>query len=117
MDLAIGVIIGSAFGKIVSSLVNDIIMPLLGIVLGKIDLTSAKIVIKKAVGDAAELSITYGQFLQTVIDFLIIALSLFFVTKAILAFKKKEEEKPQEPKPSEQEKLLAEIRDLLKEKA
>lgn len=117
VDLAIGVIIGSAFGKIVSSLVNDIIMPLLGIVLGKIDLTSAKIVIKKAVGDAAELSITYGQFLQTVIDFLIIALSLFFVTKAILAFKKKEEEKPQEPKPSEQEKLLAEIRDLLKEKA
>jgi large conductance mechanosensitive channel len=82
------VIIGGAFGKIVSSLVNDIIMPLLGIVLGKIDLTSAKIVIKKAAGDAAELSITYGQFLQTVIDFLIIALSLFFVTKAILAFKK-----------------------------
>jgi large conductance mechanosensitive channel len=116
VDLAIGVIIGGAFGKIVSSLVNDLITPLLGIVLGQVDLTSLKWVIKPAVGDVAELSLKYGQFLQSVLDFLIIALSLFFVMKALLSFKKKEEEKPQEPIPSKEEILLTEIRDLLKEK-
>lgn len=115
VDLAIGVIIGGAFGKIVSSLVNDIIMPLLGIILGQIDLTSLKIVIRPAAGDIAELSLKYGQFLQAIIDFLIIALSIFFIVKVLLSFKKKEEEKPQEPKPSKEELLLTEIRDLLKE--
>lgn len=120
VDLAIGVIIGGAFGKIVSSLVNDIIMPLLGIILGRIDLTSLKLVIRPAEGDIAELSITYGQFLQSVIDFLIISLSIFFLMKVLFAFKKKEEkkeeEKQQEPTPSKEELLLTEIRDLLKEK-
>ncbi|HOM02441.1 MAG TPA: large-conductance mechanosensitive channel protein MscL [Acetivibrio sp.] len=116
VDLAIGVIIGGAFGKIVSSLVDDIVMPLLGIILGRIDLTSLKLVIRPASGDIAELSLKYGQFLQSVIDFLIIALSIFFMMKLLFIFRKKEEEKPKEPEPSKEELLLAEIRDLLKEK-
>lgn len=119
VDLAIGVIIGGAFGKIVTSVVNDIIMPLLGIVVGRIDLTSLKLVIRPTVGDVAELSIQYGQFLQTAVDFLIIALSLFFVMKGLLRFQKKEEAKPQPPAPppelSKEEKLLTEIRDLLRD--
>lgn len=115
-DLAIGVIIGGAFGKIVSSLVDDIIMPFLGVILGRIDLASLKWIIREADATTAELSLQYGQFLQAVIDFLIIALSLFFVMRAILAFKKKEEEKPADPEPSQEEKLLTEIRDILKEK-
>lgn len=116
IDLAIGVIIGGAFGKIVSSLVDDIIMPLLGIILGRIDLTSLKLVIKPAAEDVAELSLKYGQFLQSVIDFLIIAFSIFFMMKLLFAFKKKEEEKPKAPEPSKEELLLTEIRDLLKER-
>jgi len=119
VDLAIGVIIGGAFGKIVTSLVNDIIMPVLGIIVGRIDLTSLKLVIRPASGDIAELSIMYGQFMQTAVDFLIIAFSLFFVMKAIVRFQKKEEEKPQAPppppEPSNEERLLTEIRDLLRE--
>ena len=119
IDLAIGVIIGGAFGKIVTSLVNDIIMPLLGIVVGRIDLTSLKLVIRPASETLAELSIPYGQFLQTAVDFLIIAFSLFFVTRAIVRFQKKEEEKsqapPPPPEPSKEEQLLTEIRDLLRE--
>ncbi|SHK50221.1 large conductance mechanosensitive channel [Hathewaya proteolytica DSM 3090] len=116
VDLAVGVIIGGAFGKIVTSLVNDIIMPLIGIILGRVDLTSLKFVIKPAVGDVAELSVKYGQFLQAIIDFLIIALSIFFVVKLLLSFKKKEEAAPTETKPSNEEVLLTEIRDLLKER-
>lgn len=119
VDLAIGVIIGGAFGKIVTSLVNDIIMPLLGIVVGRIDLTSLKLVIRPEAGDMAELSIQYGQFLQTAVDFLIIALSLFFMMKAFLRLQKREEEKPPAPEPppepSKEERLLTEIRDLLRE--
>jgi large conductance mechanosensitive channel len=119
VDLAIGVIIGGAFGKILTSLVNDMLMPLLGIVVGRIDLTSLKLVIRPAIGDVAELSILYGQFLQTAVDFLVIALSLFFVMKAMLRFRKREEEKPEMPKPppepSNEERLLTEIRDLLRD--
>mgnify|MGYP001191323565 CR=1 FL=1 len=119
VDLAIGVIIGGAFGKIVTSLVNDIIMPVLGIIVGRIDLTSLKLVIRPASEALAELSIPYGQFLQTAVDFLIIAFSLFFMTRAIVRFQKKEEEKsqapPPPPEPSKEEQLLTEIRDLLRE--
>lgn len=114
LDLAVGVIIGGAFGKIVSSLVNDIIMPILGIFTGKINLTALKIVISPERGDAAELSIKYGQFLQTMIDFFLVALSIFIVIKVLNSFKKKQEEKPQESKPSKEEELLTEIRDILK---
>ena len=118
LDLAIGVIIGGAFGKIVTSLVNDIIMPLLGIILGRINLTNLKWVIRPAVGeDIKELAVMYGSFMQNILDFLIIALSIFLFTKLLTSFKKKEEAKPAEPpKPSNEEVLLAEIRDLLKDK-
>lgn len=118
LDLAVGVIIGGAFGKIVTSLVNDIIMPILGIILGRINLTNLKWVIRPGVeGGEAELAVLYGGFLQNIIDFLIIALSIFFFIKLLTSFKKKEEVKPAEPpKPSKEEVLLTEIRDILKEK-
>lgn len=115
MDLAVGVIIGGAFGKIVTSLVNDIIMPVLGIILGRINLQHLKWIIRPAEGEAAELSVLYGAFIQNIIDFLIIAFSIFLVIKLLEKFKKKEEEKPAEPpKPTKEEELLTEIRDLLK---
>lgn len=113
MDMAVGVIIGSAFGKIVTSVVDDLLMPLLGIVVGGVDFTklSAKI------GDA---TITYGNFIQNVIDFLIIATCIFFIIKTLDKFTKKkeseEEKKEETPKKDENILLLEEIRDLLKEK-
>ena len=117
LDLAVGVIIGGAFGKIVTSLVNDMIMPLLGILLGRINLTDLKWVIRPAVGEKAELAVLYGCFLQNIVDFLIIAISIFLFMKLLSSFKKKEEAKPAEPpKPSGEEVLLTEIRDLLKNK-
>lgn len=115
LDMAVGVIIGGAFGKIVTAAVNDLIMPLLGLILGRIDLTSLKLVLREANGTTAELSITYGAFLQNVLDFLIIAFSIFIVIRLINRFKHKEEEAPPAPKPSNEEILLTEIRDLLKE--
>ncbi|MGM9850202.1 MAG: large conductance mechanosensitive channel protein MscL [Bacilli bacterium] len=110
IDLAVGVIIGGAFGKIVSSIVNDILMPLLGIVLGGIDFTSLSV----KIGDAV---ITYGNFIQNVIDFLIIALCVYIlisIINKITSKIKKEEEKKEEAKKSEEVALLEEIRDLLK---
>ena len=112
VDMAVGVIIGSAFGKIVTSIVDDILMPLLGIVIGGIDFTNLSIKIKDA-------TVTYGVFIQNVIDFLIIALCIFFMVKSIdkITKKNKEEEKVEEaPKKEENTLLLEEIRDLLKEK-
>lgn len=110
LDLAIGVIIGAAFGKIVSSLVNDIIMPIIGLMLGGIDLTALSV----PLGDA---ELMYGVFLQTLIDFFIIAFSIFLFIKFLNKFKKKEEEKaPVAPTPTKEEILLTEIRDLLKER-
>lgn len=118
IDLAIGVIIGGAFGKITTSLVNDVITPLLGLIVGRIDLTSLKIVLRAASETDAGLAITYGVFLQNVLDFLIISFSIFMVIRFINRFKKEEEAPaaPQAPpEPSNEEKLLAEIRDLLKD--
>jgi large conductance mechanosensitive channel len=89
IDLAIGIIIGSAFSKIVSSLVNDMIMPLLGILTGKIDLTTLKWVITEENENTSELAIRYGQFLQTMIDFLIVTFSIFLVIKFLNSLKKK----------------------------
>lgn len=120
LDLSVAVIIGGAFGKIVTSFVNDIIMPTLGLFLGKINLTGLKFVISEATGEAAEVAINYGNFLQAVIDFLIIGASIFLFVKAISKFKRRqEEEKEAEKAPSltKQEELLVEIRDLLKEMA
>ena len=115
VDMAVGIIIGAAFGKIVSSFVNDIIMPPLGILIGGVDFSDLAIVLKEAVGEAPAVSINYGSFIMTVIDFLIIAIAIFVAIKAMNAMKKQEEEAPSEPpKPSNEEVLLAEIRDLLK---
>ncbi|GIO89900.1 large conductance mechanosensitive channel protein MscL [Paenibacillus lactis] len=109
LDLAIGVIIGAAFGKIVSSLVSDIIVPLIGLLMGGVDLSG----LKATLGDA---TITYGIFLQTVVDFLIVSFSIFMFIRTLNRFKRKEEAKPDEPPaPSKEEVLLTEIRDLLKQ--
>lgn len=111
MDMAVGVIIGGAFGKIVSSLVDDIFMPIIGVLTGGIDFSKVSIM----VGDA---EVKYGMFIQNVIDFLIIAICIFTMIKAMNSLsKKKEEEEPTAPaEPSNEEKLLGEIRDLLKNK-
>lgn len=116
VDLAVGVIIGGAFGKIVTSLVNDVIMPLLGLLLGGINFAEDKLLLREASGTTEALYLNYGQFLQSVIDFLIISFSIFLFIKAINSFKKKEEEKPKPIEPTKEEVLLTEIRDLLKER-
>lgn len=108
VDMAVGVIIGSAFGKIVSSLVNDIFMPLIGIIIGGLDFSKLTLTVGEAV-------IAYGTFIQNIVDFLIIALCIFMMIKVLAKFKKKEEVKPEPVKESEEVVLLREIRDLLKE--
>ncbi|MDF2717710.1 MAG: mscL [Paenibacillus sp.] len=110
LDLAIGVIIGAAFGKIVSSLVNDILMPILGLILGGLNFNGLAFTF----GDAV---IKYGTFLQTVLDFFIVACSIFLIIKLLSRLKRKEEAKPSAPPaPTKEEILLAEIRDLLKQR-
>lgn len=126
MDMAVGVIIGGAFGKIVTSLVNDILMPLLGLATGGINFNEKMVVLSpEVVNDAGEVvkaaaTLKYGSFIQNIIDFLIIALCIFFITKAMntmsAKLKKEEEAKPEAPKGPTQEELLTEIRDLLKNK-
>ena len=124
MDMAVGVIIGGAFGKISTSLVNDIIMPLISMLTGGIDFSDWKWVLKAATEETAEVAVNYGTFLATILDFLIIAFAVFLMLKAINGFhdkmKKKEAEAPAAPpappEPSNEEKLLTEIRDLLKQK-
>ena len=117
LDLAVGVIIGGAFGKIVSSLVNDILMPVFGIILGRVNFADLKYVITPASGDIAEAALRYGAFIQSVIDFLIIAASIFFFIKLISFKKKKATEAAHTPVAISREVvLLEEIRDLLKEK-
>ncbi len=115
VDMAIGIIIGAAFGKIVSSLVADVIMPPIGVILGGVDFSNLAITIKHATVNSPAVVIGYGRFIQTLVDFIIIAFALFFVVRAINSLKKKQEEAPQvPPAPSKEEQLLAEIRDLLK---
>ncbi len=122
MDMAVGIIIGGAFGKIVSSLVSDVIMPPIGMLLGGMKFDSFKYVLKQATVDASgaavpEVAINYGSFIQVVVDFLIIAFSIFVVIKGINSLKKQKEEAPAAPPaPSNEEVLLSEIRDLLKNK-
>ena len=120
MDMAVGVIIGGAFGKISTSLVNDIIMPLISMLTGGVDFSSWKWVLKAAVGETPEVAVNFGLFLATILDFIIIAFAVFCMIKAINSFHRKKEEAPAEPapepEPSNEEKLLAEIRDLLKNK-
>ena len=117
MDMAIGIIIGAAFGKIVSSLVGDVIMPPIGLLLGGVDFSSLSITLKHAAEGTEPVTLKYGVFINSVIDFLIIAFSIFIVVKGINSMKKKEEEKPAEPpKPTKEEVLLAEIRDELRKR-
>lgn len=115
VDMAVGIIIGAAFGKIVASLVADVIMPPIGLAMGGVNFTDLAIVLKEAVGDVAAVKINYGKFIQTVLDFLIVAIAIFVGIKAMNSMRKKEEESPSEPpKPPKNEVLLEEIRDLLK---
>lgn len=115
VDMAVGIIIGVAFGKIIASMVSDIIMPPLGLLIGGVNFTDLKIVMKAAVGENPAVTLNYGNFLQVVFDFLIIAFVVFMMIKAMNAAKKKEEEKPAAPPaPTKEEILLTEIRDLLK---
>ena len=112
VDMAVGIIIGGAFGKIVSSLVKDVIMPPIGMVMGGVDFSDLAIALGEGEGAA---SINYGLFVNTVLDFLIVAFAIFMLIKGINSLKRKEEEKPAEPpKPSAEEVLLTEIRDALK---
>lgn len=118
IDMAVGIIIGGAFGKIVSSIVNDIIMPPIGLLVGGVNFTDLKFVLKAAIEDSPAVTINYGSFLQVTFDFLIIAFAIFMVIKAMNSAKKKEAEAPAAPAPapapSKEEVLLTEIRDLLK---
>lgn len=117
VDMAVGIIIGAAFGKIVSSFVADVIMPPLGLLLGGVDFKDLAIVLKEAVGEAPAVVIAYGQFIQTIVDFLIIAFAIFMAIKVMNSLKTKEEEAPAAPPaPSKEEVLLTEIRDILKQK-
>ena len=115
VDMAVGIVIGGAFGKIVSSFVNDVLMPPIGMALGGVDFSDLAMTLKEAGGDVAAVTLNYGSFIQTVIDFIIIAFAIFMVIKAMNKLKKKEEAAPAvPPKPSAEETLLAEIRDLLR---
>lgn len=123
IDMAVGVIIGGAFGKIVSSLVNDIIMPVISLCTGSMNFTDMKAELSPAEVNAAgevvreAVTFNYGMFIQNIVDFIIIALSIFVALRVIMKFKKKEEEAPAAPpQPTNEEKLLTEIRDLLKNK-
>lgn len=117
VDMAVGIVIGAAFGKIVSALVAGVLMPPIGVLLGGVDFSSLAYIVKEAAGDAPAVVISYGKFIQTVIDFTIIAFAIFMVVKGINSLKKKEEAAPKAPaKPSAEEVLLMEIRDLLKAK-
>jgi large conductance mechanosensitive channel len=115
VDMAVGIIIGAAFGKIVSSMVSDILMPPLGLLIGGVNFTDLKVVLKAATDAAPAVTWNYGNFIQACFDFLIVAFAVFMAIKAINSAKKKEEANPAAPPaPAMQELLLQEIRDLLK---
>lgn len=115
VDMAVGIIIGAAFGKIVSALVAGVLMPPIGVLLGGVDFTDLAYVVKEAAGTEQAVVIAYGKFIQTVVDFTIIAFAIFMIVKGLNSLKKKEEAAPKAPPaPSAEEVLLTEIRDLLK---
>ncbi len=118
IDLAVAVVIGGAFGKVVTSVVNDIIMPPIGMLLGGVDFSELKVIMKEATEDVEAVAINYGAFINTIIDFLIVALAIFMVIKAINATKRKHPAPPPPapPMPTKEETLLTEIRDLLAKK-
>lgn len=112
VDMAVGIIIGAAFGKIITSIVADIIMPPIGLLVGGVNFTELKVVLREAVGAKPAVTLNYGNFIQVTIDFLIVAFAIFLLVKGMNTLKKKDETAPAVP--TKQETLLAEIRDLLK---
>jgi len=117
VDMAVGIVIGAAFGKIVSSFVSDVLMPPIGLLLGGMDFSQLMVVLREAAGDTPMVAIKYGVFINTVMDFLIVAFAIFMVVKGMNRLKKKEESKPAPPpQPSREEMLLTEIRDILRQK-
>ncbi|HAG17315.1 MAG TPA: large conductance mechanosensitive channel protein MscL [Bacteroidales bacterium] len=115
IDMAVGIIIGAAFGKIVASFVSDVLMPPLGMLLGGVNFTDLKFIIKEAAANEVAVSLNYGNFIQVTVDFLIVAFAIFMMIKAMNSMKKNDEAAPAAPpKPSKEELLLTEIRDLLK---
>ena len=115
VDMAVGIIIGAAFGKIVSSAVADVVMPPLGLLIGGADFSDLAITLKDATATAPAVTLGYGKFVQTLLDFTIVALAVFLLVKGINTLKRKEAEAPSlPPAPSKEEQLLTEIRDLLK---
>jgi large conductance mechanosensitive channel len=118
VDLAVGIIIGGAFGKIVSSLVGDVIMPPLGMLIGGVDFRDLAVTLKAPLAGSTAVLLRYGAFLQSVFDFAIIAFAIFLLIKGINALKRRKDETPAAPpKPSAEETLLTEIRDLLRKQA
>lgn len=117
LDMAVGVILGGAFGKITTSLVNDVFMPLIGMLIGGVDLGKLNIVLKPSTDTAEAVTLGIGTFLTTIIDFILVAFVIFLMIKTINRFRRKKEEEPalEEPKGPTAEELLTEIRDLLKE--
>ena len=118
LDMAVGVILGGAFGKITASLVNDVFMPLIGMLIGGVDLGKLNIVLKPSTDTAEAVTLGIGTFLTTIIDFILVAFVIFLMIKTINRFRRKKEEEPalEEPKGPTAEELLTEIRDLLKDK-
>jgi len=120
VDMAVGIIIGGAFGKIVTSFVNDVIMPPIGLLVGGVNFTDLSFVLKDAIGETPAVAINYGNFIQVVFDFLIVAMAIFMMIKFMNGLQKKKEEAPAPPAappaPTKEELLLTEIRDLLKTK-
>jgi large conductance mechanosensitive channel len=116
VDLAVGLVIGAAFGKIVSSFVGDVLMPPLGMLIGGVDFTNLSLTLREATESVEAVTLRYGSFIQTVVDFVIIAFAIFLVVKAMNRLKRKKEEAPAAPPPPSKEvTLLSEIRDLLKQ--
>ena len=117
VDLAVGIVIGAAFGKIIASFVADILMPPLGLLIGGVDFSELVIVLKEASGEVAAVTINYGKFVQSLVDFLIIAVAIFMVVKGMNSLRRKKESPPAAaPIVTKEESLLAEIRDILKSK-
>jgi len=117
VDMAVGIIIGASFGKIISSLVADVVMPPIGVLVGGVDFTKLAVTLKDAVGDVPAVTLNYGNFIQSVVDFTIIAFAIFVAVKLINRLKKQEAAAPAAPpEPTKEELLLTEIRDLLKAK-
>jgi large conductance mechanosensitive channel len=114
VDMAVGVVMGAAFGKIVTSFTNDLLMPPIGLATGGVDFSELALTLQTAVGDQPAVTVNYGVFIDTVIQFLIIAIAIFLVVKLMNAAARKEEESPAPPAPTREEVLLTEIRDALR---